>query len=51
MNDNIRTHRPAVRAKQLVDVYNSEQHEPSLWSVISDQVMGDDLVFYVNREN
>lgn len=40
MNDNINTHRPAVCAEQLVDVYNSTQHEPSPWSLISDQVMG-----------
>ncbi|GAA3722255.1 hypothetical protein GCM10022421_33680 [Oceanisphaera sediminis] len=40
MNDNIKTHGPAVGAEQLVDVYNSAQHEPSPWSVISDQVMG-----------
>lgn len=40
MHDTIKIHGSAVRAKQLVDVYNSDQHEFSPWNVISDQVMG-----------
>lgn len=40
MHDTIKIHGSAVSTKQLVDVYNSDQHEPSPWSVISDQVMG-----------
>ncbi|ART80115.1 CIA30 family protein [Oceanisphaera avium] len=40
MNEKIKTHGPAVPSEQLIDVYNSTQHEPSAWKMISDQVMG-----------
>lgn len=40
MNDDINTQGPAERVEQLVDIYRSSQHEPSPWSLISDQVMG-----------
>lgn len=40
MNDNIKICGPAEHVEQLIDIYRSSQHEPSPWSMISDQVMG-----------
>lgn len=40
MNENLKTQGPTVAAEQLIDVYRSDQSQPSPWLVISDQVMG-----------
>lgn len=40
INENIKTQGPAVDAELLIDVYYSCQDKPSLWVMISDQVMG-----------
>lgn len=40
MNENLKTQGPAVRAEQLVNVYQASRDVPLPWTVISDQVMG-----------
>jgi len=37
MNENLKTQGPAVRAEQLIDIYQARQDVPSPWTVISDQ--------------
>lgn len=40
MHENLKTQGPNVPEEQLIDLYRSTQNQPSLWKVISDQVMG-----------